>query len=240
MLRLSSKAHWDVPVILPGGARLHLLASHPTPPVFDGPERRNLRRNGDEIRFWTLYLDGLALRDDQGREAPAPDAPLVVLGDLNADPLDGDGLHEAVAGCWRIRGCRTRAPASAGGAAAGEGGANARHRGPAAAGHGRLARRSRAREPAGGLCAALGRPAGDGGGDLLAVPGRSDGRGGRSRLAAPPGLGGPGAARSRASGRQRPLPPTPPPANQPNPPLTSPPSSRPAPPPPSSTGRISG
>ncbi len=37
---LSSKSHWDVPVMI-GEQRLHLLASHPTPPVFDGPENRN-------------------------------------------------------------------------------------------------------------------------------------------------------------------------------------------------------
>src|SRR5690606_32657749 len=39
-LRLSSKSHWDVPVATPAGT-VHLLASHPTPPVFDGPEDRN-------------------------------------------------------------------------------------------------------------------------------------------------------------------------------------------------------
>ena len=43
-LRLSSKSHWDVPVRTPAGV-IHLLAAHPTPPVFDGPENRNgLRR----------------------------------------------------------------------------------------------------------------------------------------------------------------------------------------------------
>ena len=30
--------------------------SHPTPPVFDGPEDRNGRRNHDEIRFWADYV----------------------------------------------------------------------------------------------------------------------------------------------------------------------------------------
>ena len=100
-LRLSSRAHWDVPVMLPGGGRLHLLASNPTPPLFDGPEKLNRRRNHDEIRFWSLYLDGRAFRDDEGREAGPPDAPLVVLGDLNADPFDGDGLHQGIAGPGR-------------------------------------------------------------------------------------------------------------------------------------------
>ncbi len=38
--RLSSKSHWDVPINV-NGRVLHVLASHPTPPVFDGPEDRN-------------------------------------------------------------------------------------------------------------------------------------------------------------------------------------------------------
>src|SRR5690606_29631933 len=46
-LRLSSKSHWDVPVRTPLGT-VHMLASHPTPPVFDGPEDRNGARNHDE------------------------------------------------------------------------------------------------------------------------------------------------------------------------------------------------
>ena len=37
-LRLSSKSMWDLPITV-AGARLHVLASHPTPPVFDGPRR---------------------------------------------------------------------------------------------------------------------------------------------------------------------------------------------------------
>lgn len=49
-LRLSSKTHMDVPVELPDGRLLHLLASHPTPPSFDGAEDRNGARNHDEIR----------------------------------------------------------------------------------------------------------------------------------------------------------------------------------------------
>ena len=67
-LPLSSKSHWDVPVDTPLG-RLHVLASHPTPPVFDGPEKRNAR-NHDEIRLWAEYLNGGQqswLIDDQGR-----------------------------------------------------------------------------------------------------------------------------------------------------------------------------
>jgi hypothetical protein len=88
VLPLSSKSHWDVPVEV-GGRLLHLLVSHPTPPVFDGPEDRNGRRNFDEVAFWARYLDGGAgLTDDEGRAGGlAPGEPFVVAGDLNADPL---------------------------------------------------------------------------------------------------------------------------------------------------------
>ncbi len=96
---LSSKSHWDVPVSI-GGRSLRLLASHPTPPVFDGPEDRNGRRNHDEIRFWADYLDrhrGDDFTDDQGRRGGvAPGASFIVLGDLNSDPYDGDGLREGI------------------------------------------------------------------------------------------------------------------------------------------------
>ena len=99
-LRLSSKSHWDVPVHAPQGV-VHLLASHPTPPVFDGPENRNGARNFDEIRLWAEYLapgDRAWLCDDQGRcGGLKEDALFVVAGDLNADPVDGDGIPGAVA-----------------------------------------------------------------------------------------------------------------------------------------------
>ncbi|MEO0363087.1 MAG: endonuclease/exonuclease/phosphatase family protein [Pseudomonadota bacterium] len=87
-LRLSSKSHWDAPVILPDGRRLHLLASHPTPPVFDGPEDANGRRNHDEIRFWTDYVSGRGwMTDDQGRAGEMTAAAGIDLnGDLNDEP----------------------------------------------------------------------------------------------------------------------------------------------------------
>jgi hypothetical protein len=96
-VRLSSKSHWDVPVII-GGDTLHLLASHPTPPVFDGPEDRNGRRNFDEVGFWRRYLDNhQALVDDRGlRGGLADGAHFVILGDLNADPERGDSIYDGV------------------------------------------------------------------------------------------------------------------------------------------------
>jgi hypothetical protein len=89
-LPLSSKSHWDIPILW-GTNRLHLLCAHPTPPVFDGPEDRNGRRNHDEIRLLVDYISpqppDTYLVDDAGRRGPLPaDAAFVVLGDLNADP----------------------------------------------------------------------------------------------------------------------------------------------------------
>jgi len=99
-LRLSSKSHWDVPISTPL-ATVHLLAAHPTPPVFDGPENRNGLRNFDEIRLWAEYIGAGAkpwLCDDQGRCGVLPStARFVIVGDYNADPDDGDGLPGAIA-----------------------------------------------------------------------------------------------------------------------------------------------
>lgn len=100
-LRLSSKSHWDVPVDTPAG-RLHVLASHPTPPAFDGPEMRNVARNADELALWRHYLDNAPasagwLCDDQGRcGGLADDARYVIMGDLNNDPSDGNGHNSAI------------------------------------------------------------------------------------------------------------------------------------------------
>ena len=102
-LRLSSKSFWDVPVVVGKGpgALLHLLCSHPTPPVFDGPEDRNGRRNHDEIRLLVDYIDGETggyLADDAGRRGGLKRGErFVVLGDLNADPFDGGGYPNAIA-----------------------------------------------------------------------------------------------------------------------------------------------
>jgi hypothetical protein len=87
--RLSSVGHWDVPVILPDGTRLHLLAFHGSTPAF-GRGDRNLRRNHDEVRFWQRYLDGAL-------PMSAPDGPLVLFGSANLDPQAGDGIGQAMA-----------------------------------------------------------------------------------------------------------------------------------------------
>ncbi|GAA4221380.1 hypothetical protein GGQ68_000189 [Sagittula marina] len=85
--RLSSVAHWAICVATPEGDVL-LLTLAATPPVFDGPEDRNGRRNLDEVTLWGHYLDG--------RLGAPPDVPAVVLGNFNVDPDRGDGLHDGV------------------------------------------------------------------------------------------------------------------------------------------------
>lgn len=88
--RLSSTGHWDVALRLPAGGRLHLWAYAATPPVFDGPEDRNGRRNHDETAFWGRYVEGRL------KERPAPGAPYVVLGQVALDPDDGEGRPETL------------------------------------------------------------------------------------------------------------------------------------------------
>ena len=99
-LRLSSKNHVDLPFQTPRGT-VHLLASHPTPPVFDGPEDRNGLRNADEIQFWTQYVDrGTSqpqIIDDAGCVGGlATGQSFVIAGDLNSDPLRGESDQSAI------------------------------------------------------------------------------------------------------------------------------------------------
>jgi len=97
LFRLSSKSHWDVPITV-NGKVIHFLCSHPTPPVFDGPEDSNGRRNFDEVRLWADYLNDARhpvwIRDDQGNKGGlSADADFVILGDLNAEPVRGDAAY---------------------------------------------------------------------------------------------------------------------------------------------------
>jgi hypothetical protein len=99
IFRLSSKSHWDLPLAI-GGKTVHFLVSHPTPPVFDGPEDRNGTRNFDEIRFWSDYISparGGYIYDDSGqRGGLKPGELFVIAGDQNSDPLDGDSIPGAI------------------------------------------------------------------------------------------------------------------------------------------------
>jgi hypothetical protein len=138
-LRLSSKSHWDLTLEV-GGKQVHLLASHPTPPVFDGPEDRNGARNFDEIRFWREYTSSAGDRsfvDDEGRRGGIRlPAQFVIVGDLNADPVDGDtrrgAADQLLKAAWINPFCT---PTSDGGreAAIAQGGVNQSQRGNPAA-----------------------------------------------------------------------------------------------------------
>ncbi len=99
LLPLSSKSHWDIPIKV-NEQTIHILASHPTPPVFDGPENRNGKRNHDEIRFWADYLSAAPqstyIYDDKAKQAGLTGAHFVILGDLNASPEEGDGIPAGI------------------------------------------------------------------------------------------------------------------------------------------------
>lgn len=87
--RLSTSGHFQIPVILPEGRSLALLAFAATPPVFDGINDRNGKRNHDEAAFWSHLIAG-----DLPFDPPQP--PFIVIGKPNLDPKDGDGLPAAI------------------------------------------------------------------------------------------------------------------------------------------------
>lgn len=134
VFRLSSKNHWDVPIRVEGRT-IHVLASHPTPPAFDGPEDRNGRRNHDEIRIWADHLSGgkaaeyLAKPSSAGLSSPES---FVIMGDLNSDPNDGGSVPGAIQQLLnhpRVNATFTPTSDGAIEASARQGKANARHRG---------------------------------------------------------------------------------------------------------------
>lgn len=87
--RLSSHGIWEVPVHLPGGQTLTVLAWHAAPPIDDADFARNVRRNADENAFWLYRLGG-----DLG---PAPSHPFVLMGNSNLDPAQGNGERSVMA-----------------------------------------------------------------------------------------------------------------------------------------------
>jgi len=119
VFRLSSKNHADVPVLV-NGTPIHILASHPTPPVFDDPASgqpwiagvdHNGRRNSDEIRFWSDYVTPASsayIYDDKEWAAATNSTPatpsgglpvntrFVLMGDQNADQDEGDSTPPAI------------------------------------------------------------------------------------------------------------------------------------------------
>ncbi len=98
IFRLSSKNHIDIPIQMPDGNWIHTILAHPTPPVFDGREDRNGLRNFDEIRLLKEYISGAEyLKDDKGKKGGlGAGSSFVIMGDLNADPIDGDSYPGAI------------------------------------------------------------------------------------------------------------------------------------------------
>ncbi len=144
VFRLSSKSHWDVPIRV-GDQVVHVLASHPTPPVFDDPPFTpagvdfNGRRNHDEIRFWADYVgerrNAQYIVDDNGKRGGLRGRrAFVIMGDQNADPFDGDSTGGAILQLLdHPRIDASVVPGSSGGAAAAarQDGANDAHLGSA-------------------------------------------------------------------------------------------------------------
>lgn len=133
VFRISSKSHWDV-VVDVEGTPFHFLVSHPTPPVFDGPEDRNGKRNHDEIRLWADYIandPGGYIVDDAGKSGGlTPGSHFVIAGDLNADPNDGASFEHAIRQLTEHELVNaSRVPSSGGSAEQNDKGVNGEHAG---------------------------------------------------------------------------------------------------------------
>jgi hypothetical protein len=119
-----------------GAKTVHFLVSHPTPPVFDGPEDRNGTRNHDEIRLWADYItpgptSDYIYDDDGVHGGLEPGSMFVIAGDQNSDPLDGDSIPGSIQLLLDHPLVNTRVTPSSDGAieaTALQGGANTTHR----------------------------------------------------------------------------------------------------------------
>lgn len=135
ILRLSSKNQVDAPIKI-GKQTIHILAAHPTPPTFDGPEDRNGKRNHDEIRLVADYIspkNSAYLIDDNGVQGGLDaNAGFVIMGDMNADPYDGDSHNDAIRQILNHDRVAAINPQSNGAVAAAKiaGGANDEHKSP--------------------------------------------------------------------------------------------------------------
>ncbi|MEM9966844.1 MAG: endonuclease/exonuclease/phosphatase family protein [Pseudomonadota bacterium] len=86
--RLASKNALAVPIRHPNFGVITILTFHATPPVFDGPEDRNGRRNHDEVAFWLHFLNGAI--------GIAPRGKFILAGNANLDPKRGEGRKQAL------------------------------------------------------------------------------------------------------------------------------------------------
>ncbi|QLE85341.1 endonuclease/exonuclease/phosphatase family protein [Shewanella sp. Scap07] len=101
-MTLSSKNHVDAPILIPtkdGTETVHILMSHPTPPVFD--TGKNKLQNAAEVEFWHKYVTRAQdFYDDAGNTgALTAGAHFVIVGDQNLDAATGagDGFTEVMA-----------------------------------------------------------------------------------------------------------------------------------------------
>lgn len=94
-VRLSSKNHVDAPILIPtqyGTKTINVLLSHPTPSGFDKASDNKKLRNSQEIEFWLHYIEGAEfIYDDKGQYGGFSGESFVIMGDLNADAIVGNG-----------------------------------------------------------------------------------------------------------------------------------------------------
>ena len=88
ILRLSSSAHWIVPIRLPDDTLVSIMAFAAAPPVFDGPEDMNGLRSRTELKLWEHVLDGTF---------GLTPGSFVLAGNSNLDPTGGQGDRAAMA-----------------------------------------------------------------------------------------------------------------------------------------------
>ena len=119
-----------------GKKTMHFLVSHPTPPVFDGPEDRNgtpeLRRDPPLGRLHHARRRAGTSTTTAGAAGLKPGLLFVIAGDQNSDPLDGDSIPGRSSSSIEHPLVNTKLTPSSPGAveqAALQGGANAMHRG---------------------------------------------------------------------------------------------------------------
>jgi hypothetical protein len=98
-IRLASTCLVDVPVKVPNGSVLHVISTLPTEIGGHDEQQRRARRNRDEIRLLTDYIEGQGyIVDDAGRGGGLePGASFVVLANLNATPGDPAGYRDPIA-----------------------------------------------------------------------------------------------------------------------------------------------
>lgn len=103
-VRLSSQNHVDVPIKIKtnfGDKTVHFLIAHPAQPVeLDSFTNKDKLRNRDEIQFWNDYInDERYIYDDKGRTGGLnKNDSFIILGDLNADPDNGDSDKNTILG----------------------------------------------------------------------------------------------------------------------------------------------